>query len=135
MGKFKQLMSGELDAKRHAEKIGVQWPPKHWYQIKAGGIRTLFIYITDDDRIRVGQRDLRLAGAEAMVDTSGNLAWVQGWVFKSQKDTRQMFFAIRAGDGEFTYPLPPNNEAAARRVAAAINTLSNLDSRDELITR
>lgn len=115
----------EKAAKKVAARVGVAWPPAHWATLKtpSQGALALTVLLFTDDELVYGHKRLKLAGAKATVDTSGNTAMAQGWVVKERSDTRQCFLTVES-DESFVLPLKPEAEGVARSLAARINSRS-----------
>lgn len=111
-------------AKKVAANLGVSWDDlKYWAVFKtptSGAFKKSALLITAN-QIIYGHKRLALAGAHAVVDTSGNTAVAQGWVVKERTDTRQLFLTIES-DSSVVIQLLPDAQDVARKIAAYINS-------------
>lgn len=111
----------EQIAQAKAKELGVAWPC-YWATFKttSNGAGKISVLLVTADEVVYGHKRIKLAGARATVDTSGNTALAQGWVVKERQDTRQCFLTIE-GDQSLVIPMKPEHEAIARKAAAEIN--------------
>ncbi|MBV8989558.1 MAG: SHOCT domain-containing protein [Solirubrobacterales bacterium] len=129
-------------AEKTATKLGVSWPPVYWVTVNVRGtgpFKETAIFITEDQVI-YGQNRVSLAGAKATVDTGGNTAVAQRWVFNERTDSRQLSLTVEGPDGGFVVPLRMAKnraqETRARTLAMEINRRSKvLDPRSTVDSR
>ena len=116
----------EKRARKNAQTFGVAWPC-YWATVTGftspTTVKPQNLFITDDEIVYNDTR-IKLAGAKASVDTSGNTALAQGWIWKERQDRRQLFLAIEndSAGGSLVIRMQPREEMTARQIAAEVNT-------------
>ena len=90
------------------------------------------VYVSDG-RVHHKDRSVALAGAQAVIETAGQIerrggAFVGtggvGVVLSGKRDWRELYLVVIGTDGEFVVHLDPDKQAKAREFAARINTLA-----------